>query len=167
MQWLLASGDMQKFVDKMNTDAIHSQFAAELKIILFVTEMNPRAKTILSVTESLLEPYQSLHGELQGLKEILYLSWSSCFNSLFYTMVKNITLTCSRDKDSNLHFVCLDFALYMAVHRQGPICLQGSKQIMDFNMGRPWTRTRKKNPTKQHINKGRNRERRKAPMKRD
>lgn len=31
MLWLLASGDMQKFVDKMNTDAIHSQFAAEVK----------------------------------------------------------------------------------------------------------------------------------------
>lgn len=45
-----------------------------LKIILFVIEINPWAKTILSVTESLLEPYQSLHGELQGFKEILYLS---------------------------------------------------------------------------------------------
>lgn len=35
-----------------------------LKTILFVTEINPRAKSILPVTESLLEAYQSLHGEL-------------------------------------------------------------------------------------------------------
>lgn len=31
MQGLLEPRDMQKFVDKMNTDAIHSQFAAEVK----------------------------------------------------------------------------------------------------------------------------------------
>lgn len=107
-----------------------------LKIILFVTEINPRAKAMLPVIESLLEACQSPHGKLQGLQRFLNPSWSSFFHSLFYTVVKNITLTCSRDKDSNLHFVCLDFALDMAVHRQWPICLQGAKQIMDFNMGR-------------------------------
>lgn len=80
--------------------------------------------------------------------EILHLRSSSVFNSLFYTVLKNITLTCSRDKDSNLHFLCLDFALDMAVQRQWPICLQGSKQIMDFNMGRAWTQEEKKKTSK-------------------
>lgn len=39
-----------------------------LKIFLFVTEINPRTKSILPVSESLLEDDQSLRGELQGLK---------------------------------------------------------------------------------------------------
>lgn len=45
-----------------------------LKIFLFVTEINPRTKSILPVSESLLEAYQSFHGQLQGPKEILNLS---------------------------------------------------------------------------------------------
>lgn len=45
-----------------------------LKIVLFAIETNPRTKSILPVTEGLLEAYQSFHGELQGLEEILNLS---------------------------------------------------------------------------------------------
>lgn len=42
-----------------------------LKIILFVTEINPRAKAMLPVIESLLEACQSPHGILQGLQRFL------------------------------------------------------------------------------------------------
>lgn len=75
--------------------------------------------------------YQSTHGSAG----ILNPSSSSLLHSLVST-AKSRSLTCSRDEDSNLHFAWLDLALDVAVHTQGPVCLQGPMQIEHLNVVR-------------------------------